>query len=265
MDPSARQDFLFNGLAASGAFRMIAVTDADGRVTDASDPTTLGGIRLDGQAYFAAHRVRPDNDLLITGPLQGIAGNRRVIILSRRRYAIDGGFAGIVIGSIELTSVQDVMRRLTWGEGRNATLGGGDSRLLVRYPGPRRPATNDIGETALSNAPPRRVARRQPTGTFATLSPLDGSEQIFAYRKIPHTSLTLSIAIDTTALDKPWRHRAWIAGASIAAVDMGAILLCAGVRRDLRRRLNTEHVALVSERQFRLKIENIGGHAIFSL
>jgi len=281
MLPSNRSDALLHDAIATGVFRTIAVTDASGQIIDASDPGMIGRIRLADREFFAAHRTRPSSDLVISGPFRGIASDRTVIVLSHRRETPNGKFAGIVIGSIEVAAIQDKLRKLILTNQIGSFPPDSDPVEITLIPltdAVRHADQGPVAVSQFSDAAPLQVgsswwnegvvhhaALRGSSGTLTAHPSPDGRTRVLTLRKIEHAPLALSVAFATEKFDWPWGRKIWIAGVTGATADVGAILLCFGIRRELRRRRETERAASVSEQWFNLKIESLGDHALFSL
>ena len=78
----------------------ILLVDRDGRVLHAT-LDKADAIDLSGRDYLKAHKAGGTQGMLISGPLRGRVTGRDAMVFSRRVNAADGGFAGLVLVSVE--------------------------------------------------------------------------------------------------------------------------------------------------------------------
>jgi diguanylate cyclase (GGDEF)-like protein len=127
-----RHLILFDHAATAKHFGAIQVFDAQGKLTiDAAslDPVPEDRSNAD---YFQVHRDKPDMGLYMSSPTPHRGAYS--IVLSRRITGADGGFAGVVVGSIRFSYFQELFGRLALGSGDTITVLRHDRTIIMRTP-----------------------------------------------------------------------------------------------------------------------------------
>jgi hypothetical protein len=127
-----RHLILFDHAATARHFGAIQVLDADGNLTiDASSLDPRPENRSD-EEYFQAHRYNPNAGLFVSRPM--LHRGAFAIVLSRRISDADGGFLGVVVGSIRFSYFHDLFGRLTLDPGDTITVLRRDRTIIMRTP-----------------------------------------------------------------------------------------------------------------------------------
>ena len=127
-----RHLILFDHAATAKHFGAIQVFDAEGSLTvDASTLDPRPENRSDEQ-YFQVHRDNPDAGLFISRPM--LHRGAYAIVLSRRITGADGGFLGVVAGSIRFSYFHDLFGRLSLGPDDTITVLRRDRTIIMRRP-----------------------------------------------------------------------------------------------------------------------------------
>lgn len=127
-----RHLILFDHAATAKHFGAIQVFDARGKLSiDAAslDPATED--RSD-EEYFQVHRANPDVGLYMSRPM--LRRGAYSIVFSRRITGTDGGFVGVVVGSIRFSYFHDLFGRLTLDPGDTITVLRRDRTIIMRTP-----------------------------------------------------------------------------------------------------------------------------------
>ena len=123
---------LFDHAATAKHFGVIQVFDAQGKLThDAASLDPAPENRGD-EEYFQVHRANPDTGLYMSRPM--LRRGAYSIVLSRRINDADGGFLGVVVGSIRFTYFHDLFGRLTLNPGDTITVLRRDRTIIMRTP-----------------------------------------------------------------------------------------------------------------------------------
>src|SRR3974390_3506635 len=127
-----RQLILFDHAATAKHFGVIQVFDAQGRLTiDASTLDPVAEDRSD-EEFFRIHRDNPDAGLFISRPM--LHHGAYAIVLSRRITGPDGGFLGVVAGSIRFSYFPELFGRLNLGADDAITVLRQDATVIMRRP-----------------------------------------------------------------------------------------------------------------------------------
>jgi diguanylate cyclase (GGDEF)-like protein len=121
------------------------------------------------------------------------------------------------------------------GPGGSMALMLNDGTMLMRRP--YDPKVIGINLTGTANYS-RFV--QQPSGDFFGTAAIDGVERWYAFRHIDMYPLILDVALSTRDIYVQWRHRAWIIGSMIAALDATIIALAILFSQQLRHRRAAE-------------------------
>ncbi|GBU18300.1 MULTISPECIES: sensor domain-containing diguanylate cyclase [Methylobacterium] len=229
---------LFDRAATATGLGTIMVTDASGRVEVASDTRVSPGLSVGDLHDFAVHRDHADAGLYISHPRNSRASGRPVIGLSRRLATSDGTFAGIALGAIHLTYLQQRFDRLHISEGSAVNLFHSDGTLLVRQPfiGANVGRSIAKGETY-------RQFQQSRRGMFVGRSAVDGNARLYAFAHVDGAPLILDVAVGVDSINALWRPKAMMVGAlvfGLAVVTLGLTFL---LQREVVRRAAAEKLS----------------------
>src|SRR5689334_12046897 len=127
-----RHLILFDHATTAKHFGAIQVFDAEGRLTiDASTLDPVPENRGD-EDYFTVHRDNPGAGLYISRPM--LFRGAYSIVLSRRISDTDGGFLGVVTGSIRFSYFHELFERLSLDPEDTITVLRRDRTIMMRRP-----------------------------------------------------------------------------------------------------------------------------------
>ena len=165
-------------------------------------------IDLSDREYFRVHKNKEVAGLHISEVVAARAANLNFFALSRERL-IDGKFAGVSLVSIAPEYFADYYSRLPSDEGSSSLLIRRDGTVLARYPDPPGAPT----KLPEGGAFPRAVQAQSERGMMISVSPFDGVERTFAYRKLPRHDVYVATSFATSSVVRRW------------ALDMGSHLI----------------------------------------
>jgi diguanylate cyclase (GGDEF)-like protein len=236
LKPAIRQMVLFDGSASAKDMGSVFVLDEAGNVRFDSQASPPRQINLADRDYFTVHRDSPDVGLYISHPFVPKVQDKEVsIALSRRISRPDGSFGGVVVGTMHLAYFRKLFDGMNLGPGGSMALMLSDGTMLMRRP--YDPKVVGINLTGTANFS-RFV--QQPSGDFFGTAAIDGVERWYAFRHIDMYPLILDVALSTRDMYVQWRHRAWIIGALIAALNVTIIALAILFSQQLRHRRAAE-------------------------
>ncbi|QWG17807.1 diguanylate cyclase [Bradyrhizobium sediminis] len=227
-----RHLILFDHAATARHFGAIQVFDAGGRLTvDASTMDPLPEDRSD-EEYFRIHRDRPDAGLFISRPM--LHRSAYSIVLSRRITDADGGFLGVVAGSIRFSYFHDLFDRLRLGPDDTITVLRRDRTVIMR-----RPFDLDIIGKNLADRPKWNPANLQAGGSYSGSGPVDSIPRLYV-RRDSASPLFVVVGKPLDSILSLWRTQA----TRIAAVMMALIVFVLGttlfLAREIGRRAQAE-------------------------
>ena len=193
------------------------VLGPDGRpvATDRSLPAPAD-LDVSDRDYFQWHRAHRDG-LFVSGILKGRATGTRFFDMSRGRYLADGRFAGVVSVSLSPEYFEAFHKELVAHEpGLAITMVRDDGAVLTRSPNGTgnhtRLDANSVLMTAIRSAP--------TDGRTNGISPFDGRERMFKYRKIGDYPVYVAAGIDLAEVQSRWLSEMGL----IAAVGLPALV-----------------------------------------
>ena len=167
-----RHLILFDHAATARHFGAIQVFDAQGKLTiDAASLDPVVENRGD-EEYFLVHRDRADAGLFISRPT--LHRGAYSIVLSRRITGADGGFEGVVAGSIRFSYFHDLFGRLKLGADDTITVYRHDGTVIMRTPFDLDVIGKDFGH--MSGV--RRMLS-EPNGSFTGAAFADDVQRLF--------------------------------------------------------------------------------------
>jgi diguanylate cyclase (GGDEF)-like protein len=170
-----RQLILFDHAAGAKDFGAIQVFDAEGRLTvDASSLDPAPENRSD-EEYFQVHRDHPDAGLFISRPM--LHHGAYAIVLSRRITGADGGFLGVVAGSIRFSYFHDLFARLSLGPEDVITVFRRDGTVIMRTPFDLDVIGKDFGDV-----PSVKRILSELSGSYSASSVIDQVPRLLVWR-----------------------------------------------------------------------------------
>ena len=240
--PDIRHSALFDRAATAEYLASLLVLDAHGDVVDDSTALTPHKLYLGDRDYFIAHQQNPDAGLFISKPFRSrLRNGDESMSISRRIPAADGGFEGVVVGSMRLAYFQTLFERLDLGRHGTVTLAREDGQVIVRQP----PAPSATDGHLDEMEPVHRLAAA-PSGHFVMTSEVDGVRRYYTYRRIGHLPLMVTVALGVNDIFADWRRKAASIGSILLVLSAATIALCLLFRREMQRRVAAESALLAS-------------------
>ncbi|WP_445500686.1 diguanylate cyclase [Microvirga sp. G4-2] len=236
LPPELRHLILFDRVATTTYLGSILVLDESGKVVaDAASVKPRTGDFAD-RDYFSVHRERTDAGLYVSRPYKSRFRNGDIsIAISRRLAHPDGRFAGVVIGALSLSHIEQAFKSLKLGRDSAVSLFRSDGVLLTREPliGP------ELGQDLSASANVQRFLR-EPSGSFVGTSAVDNVERLFTFKALDNLPVvfTLNRAVDD--IFDEWQDRALVLGLITALLCCAVVALAALFQRELRRRTAAE-------------------------
>ncbi|WP_213286919.1 diguanylate cyclase [Bradyrhizobium sp. sGM-13] len=227
-----RHLILFDHAATARHFGAIQVLDAQGKlIIDAASLDPVPEDRSD-EEYFFVHRDRPDVGLYMSRPM--LHRSAYSIVLSRRIADADGGFLGVVVGSIRFSYFHDLFGRLTLDPTDTITVLRRDRTIIMR-----KPFDLDIVGKNLAERRNWNPANLQQGGSYVGVGPVDPTPRL--YVRSANTSLFFVVVGKPLASILSLWHREVI---RIGAVMVALILFVLGttlfLAREIGRRAEAE-------------------------
>jgi signal transduction histidine kinase/DNA-binding NarL/FixJ family response regulator len=170
------------------------------------------------RAHVLAHIDRDSGGIFIGAPIVGRTSGRHFMPVSLRINRPDGSFGGVAVAAIDPSYLANYYRRLDLGDSGIVSIVGLDGMVRARSgEGDNDAPSNAIGRSMLTTPLMTRF-RQAPSGSFTTVSAIDGVERIIAYRAIHDYPLIATVGLSLEEVLAPWRQLlVWTVGAGILA------------------------------------------------
>jgi two-component system, cell cycle sensor histidine kinase PleC len=231
------------GLAAS-TFQ-VARIDADGKLAATTPVREPGPIDFSGRDYFLAHRDNPDAGLLIGKPVRSDGAKDVTIPVTKRLSDTDGGFAGVLIVSLDPRLLTSLYWTVNLGKVGSMALVGQDGIIRARFT-----ATLDLDKAAIgmSIANVRAVTEsyQQAAGSYVSPSRVDGVTRLFHWRSVRGYPLVIVAGLGKMeVLAAANRHATMVLAIGAIALSLPLIIVIM-LNREIGRRVDRE-IALNAE------------------
>jgi diguanylate cyclase (GGDEF)-like protein len=229
---TVRHLILFDHAAAAKHFGAVQVFDAQGKLT--SDASTLDPVPEDraDEEFFKIHRDQPDTGLFISRPM--VHRGTYAIVLSRRITAPDGGFLGVVAGSIRFSYFHELFGRLTLGPRDAISVLRRDRTIIMRTP-----FDLDVIGKRLSEMPRGKQPSLPEGGSFSGLGPVDDIPRLYV-RPASTSPLIVVVGKPLDDILSLWRIEAIRIGAIMVTLIVFALAVTLILAREIDRRAAAE-------------------------
>ena len=184
----------------NGLTLQIATTDRNGIMT-ASNLPMAGRVDLSDREHIAVHFNTPRDDLFISKPVLGRVSKKWSIQFTRKMFDRDGAFDGVIVVSLDPYYLSRFYESLEIGKGSILLVGLKDRIVRARAPALASAIGQPLGEDRV-----RLIADGPPTGHFTATAILDGTERLFAYRRIEPYGMAVTVGLSTQDLFTAYRQ-----------------------------------------------------------
>ncbi|MCK1740682.1 GGDEF domain-containing protein [Bradyrhizobium sp. 139] len=227
-----RHLILFDHATTARHFGAIQVFDADGKLTiDASTLDPLLQNRSE-EDYFRVHRDNPAAGLFISRPMLFRGGYS--IVLSRRISDTDGGFMGVVAGSIRFSYFHELFERLNLDPEDTITVLKRDRTIMMR-----RPFDLDIIGTNLNDRQAWKADNLRVGTSYSGQGPVDPTPRLYA-RSGDSGPLFVVAGKPLNVVFALWQREALRIGAVVLVLALFVLGSAIGLAREIGRRADAE-------------------------
>lgn len=227
-----RQLILFDHSTTARHFGAIQVFDAGGNLT--IDASTLDPVpeNRGSEEYFTVHRDDPNAGLFISRPM--LFRGAYSIVLSRRLSDTDGGFMGVVAGSIRFTYFHELFERLSLDPEDTITVLKRDRTIMMR-----RPFDLDIIGRNLNDSHAWKADSLRVGGSFAGQGPVDPIARLYA-RSGDTGPLFVVAGKPLSTVFALWQKEAIRIGAVVLMLSLFVLGSAIVLAREISRRADAE-------------------------
>lgn len=236
LDEAAARALLREHLTDLPFLRALWVVDAQGRVVMNSDPGTVGSDMRD-RPYFQVYVNEPRTNFYIGPVIRSRVRGTWMMSVARPLRDRQGGVREVIAGAVEPAYFEQLWRGIDLGPNGAVALYHRSGQLLARSPANEKLLGQDFSRLPIFS----EYLPRAPQGTFIRESGLDGIRRVVAYRQLPtYPDLIVAVGSGYDEMLGPWRRFAGLTGAVWAAAVLVALALTLQLRRQARRREQTE-------------------------
>ena len=204
------------------ALHGLFVIDQHGSRVASALPAGYAGVSYVDRAYFQWHRTHADRAAHIGDPVRSKTDGSWIITVTRRIDGRDGGFAGVVLGTIAVDYLQRFYGTFDVGRQGVIALDGTDGIVVART----SRGSSSTGSSVARGPVFRRLLPRADAGSFRTVSPIDGILRLGNYRRVEGYPLVVIVAHGLDEVLTDWRSDGWLhliisAGAALALGLLG--------------------------------------------
>jgi len=230
---SIRQLILFDHATTAKHFGAIQVFDADGKLTiDASTLDPLPENRSD-EDYFKIHRDNPNAGLFISRPM--LFRGAYAIVLSRRVSDEEGGFVGVVAGSIRFSYFHELFERLSLDPEDTITVLKRDRTIMMR-----RPFDLDVIGKNLGDRRNWKSDNLKEGGSYAGQGPVDTTPRLYV-RTAGTNPLFVVAGKPLSTVFALWQKEALRIGAVVLVLVLFVLGSTMVLAREIGRRATAEN------------------------
>jgi diguanylate cyclase (GGDEF)-like protein len=227
-----RHLILFDHAATAKHFGVIQVFDAQGKLTIDAASLDPAPENARDEEYFLVHRDTPDVGLYLSRPM--LHRGAFSIVLSRRIIDADGGFLGVVVGSIRFSYFHDLFGRLTLDPGDTITVLRRDRTIIMRTP-----FDLDVIGKSLAEQKSWSADNLKEGTTYAGVGPVDPTPRL--YVRSGSTKLFFVVVGKPLAtILKLWQREVIRIGAIMMALIVFVVGTALFLAREIGRRAEAE-------------------------
>ena len=253
--------FLNRVLVPANEIFLVAIANEFGEVVAVSKGDAPKMTSLADRKHFQIHQNRNQDYTYVSEPVVGRVSKRQSINMTRRINHRDGGFAGIVVISIDPVTLTNFYNELELGKNGSVSLLGQDGVYrAIRVGTTYRKNTNVDVAAALIDSTTGANA-----GRALQLKSIDGVPRFYSTRKVEGYPLFATVGIPESDVLAPYHEAAntvfwWGAIGTISVLFFLGIAAFFAIRMrslneqlttDIRVRSKTEKALMISEDRFR--------------
>ncbi|MYM69461.1 EAL domain-containing protein [Pseudoduganella sp. FT55W] len=209
--PETMSDVLSSRGSSFNSDYWISFIDPKGNAVATSTGTNIFGTSYADRDYFKVHLDNSHKGKLYIGePAIGKVSKKRLFYLSRRVETAKGEFLGVVVAPLSVDRYVKVFENSRFNSDISITLVHGGGKIIARVPNFELAFARDLGPTALFDN-----VRRASSGTYKTVSVIDGLTRIFSYRVIEGLPLIIVVGSNDTESARLLQQNYLIAGAGL--------------------------------------------------
>lgn len=199
LPPQMRRSVLFDPLMRAAGTINVNILNRQGDIVLGSGSPQRTANYAD-RDYFKALITNEHSGVFIGEPVLGRVTHTWLLPVARSYRGADGQVAGVVVGSLRLSYLNDLFKPLDLGPDSGVTLFLREGIVVSRYPY----RDDDVGKS-LAGAPTVLRIMTERAGQFVGVAALDGVERFYSFRHLDNYPLVVNVAQSTDAILAHWR------------------------------------------------------------
>lgn len=262
-DFSRLEDLIRRHLSQHPELIAIQIVNLDGEaILGGGGQKPSADSKISDQDYFARHRDRSDQGLIISEPLIGKISGKPELVFSRRLSDRDGQFAGVVLAYFSMDQIEARIARLKLGALGFSAVRDSKNRLLARYPRPEG-ASGKTGAAIFSTELAEALRRHPESGTYVSgTTTVDGFPRLASYRRHEQFPFYVVVGIGQADYLLPWRNEIVRTAGIVLFFLLASLVGVGSLLVSWRRREQAVKALEASERRF-AEIFNSVNDAVF--
>lgn len=259
-DHFARQSAALKQMVRSSESTLqAAVASADGTIIW----TTVGGpaANISDREHFRVHRERDLGRPFVSKPVLGRVSGNWSIQVTRRVSDARGGFAGVVVLSLDPFYFTRRFAQLQIGKQGRVALVGTDGVVRARTTGAQKESAGDV----IPDSPALQQLRSRSTGRLVSVSSVDGVERFDVFSGVGDYDLRAVVGASREEAFGEFyvARRTYLVFGALVSLLLTAMatLILVGLRRQLALLSETEQARARAERSNERKTEFVGAIA----
>jgi hypothetical protein len=202
----------------------LRTTDARGFILPSPGLPASPQACVQDRDYFQQLQAHPELGLFISRPVIGHLSKQWMVVFARRLNRPDGGFAGVVYGTVTLEQLGNTFAQVDVGQKGSVSLRGANLELLERFP--RSPGGNQfIGDTRIEGDYLKAIQSGRTVSHFTTQSRIDGQARTYTFRKVARPVFYILVGLAQAEYLQAWRREALLSGSAV----LGLLALSFGI------------------------------------
>lgn len=205
--------------------------DARGDRVAASFAANVPPLNIRDREHFHVHVEAADAGMFMGAPVHARTMDKLIAVVSRRIDSPHGEFAGVVSAVLNMSYLEQVLKRYRALAGVHATLYLRDGTYVAHYPNPE----SRIGRTNAHTRLFREELPKAEQGTYHTTTEVTREERIFSYRAVSGYPIVAVVSMTRATALAPWFNRLRQTGGfallALAAAAIGTALIYRQARR----------------------------------
>ena len=230
----------------------VLVLDAKGDLILNSGSALPRKVNLADRDYFQAFQSGAHEGLFIGKPVPSRVSGINVLPMSRAYRHADGSFAGVVVGALRLSFLNELFGAVDLGASSGVNLFRADGVVISRFPY----GDADVGKTIAGSSNLLRF-QREVNGTFVGPAALDGVPRLYAFRKVGGYPLILNVAQAADTILNRWYRSALALGVFALLLMLACLGLAALFVRELDLRQQVSGQLQQAEHDLRTILNNL--------